>query len=384
MNLKKLLCATVLAALFCFYTSVVHAQTKTINGRVTDSSGAGVPGVSVTARGTNAATITAGDGMFTINVPAAINTLIFSSVGYQRREVRIAGNNTVNVTLQNVAASLNEVVVVGYGTARKKDLTGSVATVTAKDFQKGQLTSPEQLIAGKVPGVSIISNSGQPGAGSTIRIRGGASLNASNDPLIVVDGVPLSNDQIPGASSPLSLINPNDIESFSILKDASAAAIYGTRASNGVIIITTKKGTGGKLRVNFSTVNSISAITKNVDVLNAQQFSAIVKANGTPAQVAALGTANTNWQSLIYQKAFSTDNNISISGGIKNFPYRLSVGYANQNGVLRTDNLQRTSVSLAINPTVLKDHLKINLNVNGSTEKARFANQSAIGAAISF
>src|SRR6185437_542310 len=243
------------------------------------------------------------------------------------------------IALSKETANLNEIVVIGYGTTRKKDLTGAVAVVDEKDFQKGTITTPEQMIAGKVPGVSIISNSGQPGSGSTIRFRGGSSLNASNSPLIVLDGVPLNSDvapgqksAVPGAGSPLSFINPNDIESFTVLKDASAAAIYGARAAGGVIIITTKKGRGGELKINFRSNNSMSTLIKEVPVLNAAQFKQVVNTYGTPDKVALLGTSNTNWQDQIYQTAFGTDNSVSISGGVKGLPYRLSVGYQAQNG----------------------------------------------------
>lgn len=263
--------------------------------------------------------------------------------------------------------------------------------MSEKDFQKGAITTPDQLIAGKVAGVSVISNSGSPGAGSTIRIRGGSSLNASNDPLIVIDGVPLlpatnpnGSSTLAGAANPLSMINADDIESFTILKDASATAIYGSRASNGVIIITTKKGKSGGLKINFSTVNSMSSIAKEVSVLNASQMTQVVEANGSPAQIALLGSANTNWQNQIFQTATSTTNNISLSGGIKNFPYRISIGYQNQNGILRTDNLQKTSASIALNPTFFNNHLKVDINVKGSIENTRFANQGAIGAAIGY
>jgi iron complex outermembrane receptor protein len=240
------------------------------------------------------------------------------------------------------------------------------------------------MIAGKVAGVSIVSNGGRPGAGSTIRIRGGSSLNASNDPLIVVDGVPLDNNGINGAANPLSFINSNDIESYTILKDASAAAIYGSRANNGVVIITTKKGKSGKLKVNFSTVNSLSTVTKTVDVLDANQVRELVKASGSATQKNQVGTATTDWQDQIYQDAFGTDNNISLSGGVKWLPYRFTVGYFNQNGILKTDNLQRTSLSLALNPTFFDNHLKVDLNLKGAMQDTRFANGGAIGTAVGF
>jgi iron complex outermembrane receptor protein len=362
----------------------VAAQQRQISGKITDSAdGTGLAGVSVMPKGSTRGTVSGADGSFTISVDNRSEFLVFSLIGYDSKEVAITGN-PLRVSLQSSANSLNEVVVVGYGTLRKKDLTGSVATISEKDFQKGAITTPEQLIAGKMAGVSVISNGGQPGSGSTIRIRGGSSLNASNDPLIVIDGVPLDNDATSGASNSLSFINPNDIESFTVLKDASASAIYGTRASNGVIIITTKKGRGGALKVSLSSVNSLSEVTKKVDVLNANQFRAIVNANGTSAQIAQLGTANTDWQDQIYRSAFGTNNNISVSGGIKNLPYRVSLGYQNQDGILKTDNLQKTSLALVLNPTFFDNHLKVDLNLKGSIENARFGNQGAIGAATSF
>ncbi|MFT3980782.1 MAG: TonB-dependent receptor [Ferruginibacter sp.] len=365
-------------------SGIAYAQTS-ISGRITDAGGNGIEGITVTVKGTGTGTSSAADGSFSLSLPSGARTLVFSGVGYTTQELAIAGRTSFNVTMAAAAATdLNEVVIVGYGTARKKDLTGSVATVSSKDFQKGAIATPEQLIAAKVPGVSVISNGGQPGSGSQIRVRGGSSLSASNNPLIVVDGIPLSGDAISGSPNPLSLINPNDIESFTILKDASAAAIYGTRAANGVIIITTKKGKGGKLKVNFTTLASLSKATNYVDVLSADQVRSIVNASGNQARIAQLGTANTNWQDEIYRAAFSTDNNISVSGGIKNLPYRLSLGYQNVNGILLTDNYQRASVGLNLSPTFLDNHLKVDLNVKGTSQDVRYGNQDAIGAAISF
>ncbi len=368
---------------------IVHgslsAQKRTVTGRVTDGKdGSPLQGVTVQPKGAlSGGVVTGADGKFSIPVDAGVKTLVFSSIGYGAQEVPV-GSGQVTIALTANVSGLNEIVVIGYGTAKKTDLTGAIATVSEKDFQKGAITTPEQMIAGKVPGVSIISNSGQPGSGSTIRIRGGASLNASNDPLIVLDGVPLSNDQIPGAGSPLSFINPDDIESFTVLKDASAAAIYGTRASNGVIMITTKKGRSGGLKVNLNSVNSVGSITKKVPVLNAAEFRSVVNANGTPAQIAQLGGTTTDWQDQIYQTALGTNNTISLTGGIKNLPYRLSFGYQNQNGVLKTDNLSKTSLSFTLNPVLFDNHLKIDLNVRGSTENVRFASQGAIGGATTF
>lgn len=362
--------------IFMLSSHAVLAQ-RTITGRITDANGSGIPGVTVTVKGTNTATQTNTDGSYRISAPNNNGTLVFSSVGFATQEQSFSNSSSVDLVLAASNASLNEVVVIGYGTRQKKDLTGSVTQVSSKDFQKGLITSPEQLIAGKVAGVSIISNSGSPGAGSVIRIRGGSSLNASNDPLIVVDGVPL-------AGTGLSFINSNDIESFTVLKDASAAAIYGTRASNGVIIVTTKKGRSGKLRVNFSTNNSLSVIRDYVDVLSGDEVRAIVSAQGTPAQKAMVGTANTDWQKEIYQKAFSTDNTISLTGGVKALPYRLSLGYLDQDGILKTSNMERYSAAVALNPVLFNDHLKIDINLKGSIQKFRSANQGAIGTAVYF
>ncbi len=372
----------IVAALFCALS--LYSQTKSVSGKVTDATGNPVSGAVVKVKGGTNTTTADSSGRFSLSNVKSGDVLVFSHIGFAGFEETIGSSDQVNIILAPSAASLNEVVVIGYGTTRKKDLTGAITTVTSKDFQKGQITTPEQLIAGKVAGVSIISNGGRPGAGSTIRIRGGSSLQASNDPLIVIDGIPLENSSISGSPNPLGFINPNDIESFTILKDASAAAIYGTRAANGVILITTKRGTGGKLRVNFTTNNSISVITKKVDVLSPDEFRKIVNEHGTAAQQEMMGSANTDWQDEIYQPAFSTDNNLSLSGGIKSLPYRLSVGYANQNGVLKTDNLQRISGALMLNPTFFDSHLKVDLNLKGTLQKNRFAPQGAIGAAVTF
>jgi iron complex outermembrane receptor protein len=367
------------------------AQKRTVAGTVTDAKdGSPLSGVTVMIKGGKTGATTGSDGSFHIAVDPSVRTLVVSFVGYSTREIPII-DGQLRIALTSNNASLNEIVVIGYGTTRKKDITGSIAVVSEKDFQKGAFTTPEQMIAGKAAGVSVISNSGQPGAGSTIRIRGGSSLNASNDPLIVIDGVPIDNDiptgqksVIAGAGNPLSFVNPDDIESFTVLKDASSAAIYGTRAANGVILITTKKGKSGAPRINLNSILSISTLTKKVGVLNAAQFRSVVNANGTTAQKAMLGAANTDWQDQVYQDALGTNNNLSISGGAKKVYYRASVGYQDQNGILRTDELKRLSVGLNVNAMTLDDHLKLDLSVKGSKENTRFANQAAIGGAISF
>lgn len=365
--------------------TLLFAQQTTITGTVkTGADKMGMPGVSVRLKGTAIATVTDANGNFKIAVPAGTGVLEFSSIGYKTQALTISGTNNINISLEEDAAKLDDVVIVGYGTTRKQDLTGSIAVIGTKDFQKGSITTPEQMLSGKVSGVSITSNSGQPGSGSTIRIRGGSSLRASNDPLFVIDGVPLETGGISGASNPLSFINPNDIESFTVLKDASASAIYGARASNGVIIITTKKGADGSLKIGFNSVNSVARIRKQLDVLTADEIRAIVNDKGSSAQKALLGNFNTNWQDLIYQDGFSSDNNITISGGVKKLPYRLSLGYQHQTGILRTDELEKTSAAFVLNPRFFDNHLKVDLNLKGSMQRTRFANQSAIGAAVSF
>ncbi|WP_223710114.1 SusC/RagA family TonB-linked outer membrane protein [Niabella beijingensis] len=381
--MRRLFAASAVTLLLLF-PGMIHAQTKAVSGRVTDSgTGQPLPGVTISVVGRSLAVLTDSAGSYRIFPGAATGTLEFSSVGYVSQKIRITGDQ-LDVSLVPEISNLENVVVIGYGTARKKDLTGSLATVNADDFQKGNITTPDQLIAGKVAGVAITPNGGRPGSGSTIRIRGGSSLNASNDPLIVIDGVPVDNGSVSGAASPLSFINPNDIESFTILKDASASAIYGARANNGVLLITTKKGKSGAFKASYGTTNSVAVISKTIDVLTGEQIRAIVEEFGTTKQKAQLGTASTNWQKEIYRAAFASDNNLTLSGGIKNFPYRLSLGFLNQDGILKTDNLKRTSIGLALNPTFFNNHLKVDLNIKSSFQKTRFANSDAIGAAVTF
>lgn len=381
-NLFKTIFLSVLLCISLFS----FAQERVITGKVTDSrDGSGLVAVSVVPKGGGPGTATSADGSFRLSIAPSVKTLVFTYTGYGTREVAIAdGATTVSVSLSVSTSSLDEVVVIGYGTRRKKDLTGSVTTVNAKDFNKGVITTPEQLISGKVAGVSVTPNDGAPGSGSTIRIRGGSSLSASNDPLIVVDGLPLSNSTIPGVANGLSMINPNDIASMTVLKDASATAIYGSRASNGVIIITTKKGLSGKPKFSFTTQLSAGTIAKNFSVLTPEQFRNLVNMYGSPSQKALLGSANTNWQDQVYQTAITTDNNLTMSGSLKKLPYRLSVGYLNQEGVLKTGNLQRVSTGLTLNPVLFDDHLKIDFNFKASFSKSRFANTAAVWGANQF
>ena len=391
--MKKIyLMKLMLSCIFLMSAIIASAQTGSLSGRVTDETNQPLPGASVSLQGTDLSTSTDVNGYFKLNkVPAGTATLIVRFVGYtlSERTVTVGDSEvTSNFNLVPSAESLSEVVIVGYGTQRKADVTGSIATLTTKDFTKGQITTPEQLIAGKVAGVQITSNSGAPGSGSTIRIRGGASLNASNDPLIVIDGVPIDNNSISGSPNGLSLINPNDIESMNILKDASAAAIYGSRASNGVILITTKKGLTGKPQLSFNSNFSVGKTGDKVDVLSADEFRTLVGSStsplATPALKALVGSANTDWQDEIYQSAVSSDNNLSLTGSTKNLPYRISFGHLSQDGALATGNLERTSLSINLNPRFFNDQLNVKVNLKGSLSESRFANEGAIGAAASF
>ena len=357
----------------------------TVSGIITSEDKQPLIGATVVVKGTGTGMVTDLDGKYSLQVPDQNAVLMISYTGFAEQQITVGTQTTIDIELKVDVQRLNELVVVGYGSQKKRDLTGSITSVSDKDFIRGNIATPEQLVNGKIAGVQITSNGGAPGAGSRIRVRGGSSLNANNDPLIVIDGVPLDNTGISGSANPLSFINPNDIENFTVLKDASAAAIYGSRASNGVILITTKKGKAGdKMRINFSSVLSSSQKTKIVDVLSADEFRTVVNERGNAAQKALLGTANTNWQEEIYRPAFSHDNNLSITGAAKNLPYRASIGYLNQNGILKTSNMNRLSGSIGINPSFFDKHLKLDVNLKGTTINNTFANEGAIGSAVSF
>lgn len=364
---------------------VLSAQQRTVTGTITEAgSMEPIPGAAVVVEGSTRGAVTNIDGQYSISVSDS-DTLMVSYLGFQTQRVPVSGRFRVDFELQPEFISFDEVVVIGYGMQRKGDLTGAVSNVSSKDFNQGIIGSPEQLINGKVSGVQITSGGGSPTAGSTIRIRGGASLNASNDPLIVLDGVPLESGGISGNSNNfLSLINPNDIESMTVLKDASATAIYGSRASNGVILITTKKGEGGKTRLNFSTTNSLQMKTKLPEMLSAEEFRTVVNNFGSADQQALLGSQNTNWNDEIYQMAFGTDNNFSMSGEAYQLPYRFSIGYYNQNGILKYDQAERITGSLSLSPALFDDHLKLNLGLKGSLNNNQFAATDAIWAATTF
>ena len=361
------------------------AQTRTIKGEVTDAqNGEALIGATVMVEGEKGGTVTDFDGNFSLQVSSSAKKIKVSYIGYIDKVLSISDN--MKVKLESDSKALADVVVIGYGTARKSDLTGSVATVKSKDFNKGLVSSPEQLINGKVSGVQIMSNSGSASAGSTIRVRGGASLNASNDPLIVLDGVPLEQGGISGNSSNfLSMINPSDIESMTVLKDASSTAIYGSRASNGVIIITTKKGQQGAVKVNFNTTNSMQTCAQMVDMLSRDEFVNVINQFGTDNQKSLLGTANTDWNDEVYRTAFGTDNNLSVSGSIdKWLPFRVSVGYYNQSGLVRKDNVERWTGNVVLTPSFFQDHLKLTINAKGTLNNNSFNNGGAVWAAATF
>lgn len=385
---KKLLRALAFFAMLLL-SLFSYSQNKVVSGKVTDSKdGSGLSGVSVTPRGGTTGTQTAPDGSYQISVASSVTTLVFSSVGYNSQEVNITGKTSADISMVANPTSLGEIVVIAYGTRRKGDLTGSVTSVSAKDFQKGNINSAEQLLQGKVAGLQITTGGGSAGGGSRIRIRGGASLNASNDPLIVIDGVPVESNGIAGSANLLNTINPNDIESISVLKDASATALYGSRASNGVMIITTKKGSSGKLRFNYNNQFSTGIVGEKVNVLTGDEIRSIVKADsaatGNNTYTKLLGVSNTNWQDEIYRAAFGIDNTISAAGSLGNIPFRASLGYLNQDGTLKTNNFQRFSSSLNLSPKFFDDHLSVNLSIKASHTKNVFADEGAIGSAISF
>ena len=357
-----------------------QSNEKLIKGIVYDEQGVSLPGVNILINGTKIGTLTDVDGKFSISVPAGKTDLSFSYVGFLPQIVSISGKNQLKVQLLPDNKQLDEVIVVGYGTQKAKDLTGNISSVSARDFEKAPVTNAEGLIANKISGVQVIPFSGKPGAGSSFLIRGGASLSVSNDPLVVIDNVPIEGWN--GGPGMISQLNPNDIESFTVLKDASASAIYGSRASNGVILITTKKGSKGKMKVDFSSNVRMSMLREQTPVLTADQYRAVVTELGT--SIVAPGTANTNWQNEIFQNALAHDYNLSVSGAVRSLPYRVSVGYLNQDGILKTGNYERATASLNLNPTFLKNTLKVNVNLKGSYENERIANDAAIWAATAF
>ena len=377
------------------FLSVSAFAQSTIKGQVKDATGEPIIGASVLINGTSNGTVTDLDGNFSVNVqPGA--TLTISYIGFQKQQVAAA--NGMVITLQeDQAQQMNEVVVIGYGAVKKSDLTGSVTALKPDSKNKGLVVNAQDMLAGKVAGVSVTSDGGTPGGGANIRIRGGSSLNASNNPLIVIDGVAMDQTGIKGVSNPLSLVNPQDIESFNVLKDASATAIYGSRGSNGVIIITTKKGRRG-LQVSYNGSFTVSRNSKNLDVLSADEYRSLIakkfgtdlytldsNGNKVPTAYSRLGSANTNWQNEIFRTALSHDHNVAVSGQVGDWlPYRVSAGYTNQQGIIKTSNFERFTGALTLSPSFLNDHLKVTLNAKGMWTKNRYADGEAIKAARQF
>ena len=362
----------VLLILLLFGTNNVWGQSsKTVRGSVVDDFNEPMIGVSVMVPNSTVGTVSDLDGNFVLTVTSDVQELQFSYVGYITQMANIT-TSPMRIVMREDAQVLESVVVIGYGTQRKSDLTGSISSVNSEDFNGGLVNSPQQLINGKISGVQIMSDGGSPTGGSSIRIRGGASLNASNDPLIVLDGVPLETGGISGSGNFLSLINPSDIESMTVLKDASSTAIYGSRASNGVILITTKKGSADKFKVNFTTTQSVQTKTNTADMLSTDEFVSVIKAQGSNDQISLLGNASTDWNNEIFQTAYGTDNNVSFLGQAGNWLYRASFGYYYQNGIVKTDNAERYTGSISLNPSFFDNHLKLVFNAKGAINKNRF------------
>ncbi|MCR1026253.1 SusC/RagA family TonB-linked outer membrane protein [Cellulophaga baltica] len=374
-----------------------------ISGLVTDqTTGDPLPGVSIILKGTTKGVSTDFDGNYTISANQN-DILQFSYIGYKSIEEKIAGI-TLNVSLETDTQLLEEVVLIGYGSAKKEDLTGSVDVLSSKDFNQGSVVSADQLLTGKMAGVRITSNGGQPDAAPNIRIRGGSSLSANNSPLIVIDGIPVDNTNPAGVGNPLSLINPNDIESFSVLKDASATAIYGSRASNGVIIIATKKGTSGEVKFNFTSDVSVSNVASTIDVMDSDQYvnfistyhpsftnllgvddpNTTVTDNPLTAAIEGRIIGDTNWQDEIFRTAISTNTNFSARANLGGkIPFRGSIGYTNTGGVVKTNDYERVTLSLKLTPAFLDDHLKVSLNAKGLfSDKNAIDEGGALGGAI--
>lgn len=360
----------------------LNAQTITVSGVVSDPSGEPLIGASILAQGTTVGTSTNIDGEYTINV-APDATLVVSYVGYDTQNVPVDGRTSINITMQENSVMLNEVVAIGYGTVKKSDATGSVAVIKPDEIEAGLATSVQDMLVGQTPGV-VVTQAGGPEGGGTIRIRGGSSLNASNDPLIVVDGVPLSNAGMGGLGNSLGMISPENIESMTVLKDASATAIYGSRASNGVIIITTKKGKSGKPTVNFAANLYVNTARKTWKVLDANQFRSLLESRGMDAALAATGDANTDWQDEVLRTTVSSDYSLSVGGTAGWLPYHAEISYTNNNGIIKTSKMDRVTMGFNLSPKFFDNHLSVNANVKGYYIRNNFADTGALSNAISF
>lgn len=366
------------------------AQTITVKGTVIDKEGEPLIGASVVVKGETLGTATDFDGQFTLQAPSD-GTLVVSYVGYETQEIAINGRTEINVTMAENSVLLGEVVAIGYGVVKKSDATGSVAVIKPDDIEAGIAKSASDMLVGASPGVVVTTNGGNPTGGATIRIRGGASLSANNDPLVVIDGVPMNNQEMAGGTNALSMVSPDNIESMTILKDASATAIYGSRASNGVIIIQTKKGKSGRPQINFTANFHVASARKTLDLMNASQFRQFVDENGTDAAKAALNSpflsdeearrVNTDWQNEVLRTSFSHDYSLSVGGQAGFLPYRVSATYSNSEGIVKTSDMQRTTVGLNLSPKFFNGLLSINANVNGTYVKSREADLGSISGA---
>lgn len=380
----------------------LFGQVNTITGVVSDAADGGpLPGVTIIVKGTTQGTVTDIDGTYSIKA-SSDQTLVFSFIGYAKLEVPVADNLQLSISLTEETTAIDELVVIGYGTVKKSDATGSINTVSSKDFNKGAITSAQDLLIGKSAGVVITNAGGAPGAGATIRIRGGSSLKASNDPLIIIDGVPIDNNNVNGSANLLGFVNPNDIESMTVLKDASATAIYGARASNGVIIITTKKGkVGSPMKITYDGSTSISKAISFVDVYTADELREIandsiykslfssglakldtVRSSAKPIKTYAGTGIDTDWQQELFRTAITQDHNLSIAGAYKTLPYRVSLGYTDQDGIMKNTGMKRMTGSINLEPTFFKDDLKVSINVKGMNTDYNFGDDGALGSAI--
>ncbi|NLA16186.1 MAG: TonB-dependent receptor [Bacteroidales bacterium] len=374
---------TLLLAVTLFSLTSAYAQYE-VRGTVVDTDGLTVIGATVLQQGTSNGVTTDLDGRFTITVPSGETLLEISYLGY--KTLVIEARNAARVVMHEDTELLEEVVIIGYGTIKKSDMTGSVVAIKAEDLNRGAISSPDQMLLGKVSGLHITPATGQPGASAKIRIRGAASLNASNDPLIVIDGVPITGDGGAGMGNPLASVNPNDIESYTVLKDASATAIYGSRASNGVIIITTRKGTGKKLNVGYNASYSMKQNASAIEMMTADEYRDFMNTTYPNNQViqGLLGTENTDWQKEIYRLSFNTDQNVSVYGTTSFMPYRVSLGYNLDQATLKRGDNQRGNLDVSLSPKFFDDHLTININAKGIYQKTDWASTGAVGNALAF
>lgn len=384
MQYRSSILTLVLLGLALCVGTVAAQERQEITGTVTSADdNAPLPGANVSVPGTTVGTATNAQGQYSLGVPADADSLRFSFVGFGAQTVAIAGRTTIDVALVPAAQQIEELVVVGYGEQQEQDVTGSVEKVTSADFNQTQAVSPEQLISGKISGVQISSASGAPGAGSFIRIRGASSVNADSSPLFVVDGVPISNDGNTAQRNPLSFLNSEDISNITVLKDASATAIYGARGANGVILVETKGADEGDSRINYSASVSTSQVTDKIDVLGADRFRDLIR-DRAPNVSSDLGVANTDWQDRIQRTGYGQNHNLSFARGYEDSDLRLSLGYTDQQGILQSSSMERVSLSLNYNQNLLDDQLTVRTNLKGAKTTENFEPGGMLGSAVGF